>query len=380
MDYNHPDLKDNMWTKPGTTNVHGYNAITNTENPMDDHSHGTHCAGTIGGTGDNGVGVAGVNWNASIMGVKFLSASGGGSLADAIKAIDWATNNGAQIMSNSWGGGGFSQALADSIKRATDKGILFIAAAGNDGRNNDSSATYPANYPGVIAVAASNNVDGMAGFSNYGLRTVHLMAPGENIFSTVKGGGYATYSGTSMATPHVSGAVALLLSHEPSLTPEQVKARLMRTSDKLKSFRNKLISAGRLNVYNLLTDTEPPGFVVIPEDAWKPAIAQSISSEHPYKDSIKVRYEISHPGAKFMRVRFGKFDTEAGYDTVKILSASGEVVDTLSGELPAGTWTPEVEGDKLIVEFTTDSSVTKYGFDIDAYSWTDFGSQSVLAR
>jgi len=375
VNYAHPDLVANIWSKPGSPNVHGYNAITNKEDPMDDHSHGTHCAGTIGGVGDNGVGVVGVTWNASIMGSKFLTAQGSGTLANAIKAIDYATNNGAQIMSNSWGGGGFSQTLKDAISRANDKGILFIAAAGNDSNDNDANPSYPASYdvPNVIAVAASNNVDGMAYFSNFGARSVLLMAPGENIYSTVVGGKeYDTYSGTSMATPHVSGAVALLLSHVPSITVAQVKERLARTSDKLKAFRRKLSSAGRLNVYNLLADITPPGFITIPDSAWKALIPKVVSSAHPYASSSTQTFAIEHPGAKFMRIKFARFETERSYDFLKIKSKAGDEVDTLSGNLPAGTVSPEVEGDKIVLEFTSDSSVNGYGFDIEGYSWTDY--------
>lgn len=374
IDYTHPDLAANVWTKPGTTNVHGFNAITGKEDPMDDHSHGTHCSGTIGGVGDNGVGVVGVNWTVSIMGSKFLSAQGGGTLADAIKAIDYATLNGAQVMSNSWGGGGYSEELKNAISRANDKGILFIAAAGNDTNDNDANASYPASYdlPNVIAVAASNNVDGLSYFSNWGSKSVLLMAPGENIYSTVIGGKYDTYSGTSMATPHVSGAVALLLAHEPSLTVAQVKERLGRTSEKLKSYKKKIASAGRLNVYNLISDITPPGLVTIPDSAWQALIPQVITSAHPYVNSTKQSWTITHPGAKFIKVKFSRFETEAGYDILKIKGPAGEEVDSLSGNLPAGSWSTEVEGDTATLEFTSDDSVGAYGFDIEGYSWTDF--------
>jgi len=376
VDYNHKDLKNNMWVKPGTTDVHGYNAINNTENPMDDHSHGTHCSGTIGGEGDNAEGVTGVSWNVSIMGVKFLSAQGGGTLADAVKAIDWATNNGAHIMSNSWGGGGFSQALLDSIQRASDKGIIFIAAAGNDSANNDSSPGYPASYqvPNVISVAAGNNLDAMSSFSNYGRSTVHLMAPGENVMSSIVGGSYASYSGTSMATPHVSGAAALLLAKEPSLTPVQVKERLMATSDKLKAYRTKLISGGRLNVYNLITNTIPPGFITIPDSAWSLPIANMIASKSPYDHNTRATWTVKKEGAKFIRLHFAKFRTESGYDKLRITSGSGELIEELSGRVGAadGFWTTEVEGDTINLEFIADDSVNDEGFVIDSFQWTEF--------
>ena len=377
VDFNHPDLKANIWDMPGNPLVHGYNAITNTNNSMDDNNHGSHCAGTIGGVGDNGVGVVGVNWNVSIMGVKFLTNGGSGTLADAVKAIDWAAANGAQIMSNSWGGGGFSQAMYDSIERASDKGILFIAAAGNESSDNDKNPAYPASYvlDNVIAVAASNNVDEMATFSNWGRGNVHLLAPGENIVSTVIGNKYASYSGTSMATPHVSGAAALLLSHEPSLNPSQVRERLMRTSDKLKPYRSKIASSGRLNIYNLIANITPPGSLPIPDSSWREPIVNVLETAHPYVPKTSIKWKITQPGAKFIRVHFEKFETELKYDFLTLRDGSGQIVDTLSGNLGANFWSLESEGDTLNLEFSSDDSINGYGIEIDSYSWTDFSGK-----
>jgi subtilisin family serine protease len=374
VNYNHPDLAANIWIKPGTTNVHGYNAITDKEDPMDDHSHGSHCAGTIGGVGDNGKGVAGVSWKVKIMGVKFLSAGGSGSLEDAIKAIDYATANGAHIMSNSWGGGGFSQALKDSIQRAADKNILFIAAAGNDTSDNDGRPSYPASYevPNVVSVAASNNLDALSYFSNWGRSSVHLMAPGENIWSTTLNSEYKSYSGTSMATPHVSGATALLLSREPSLTPAEVKVRLMATTDKIKAYRTKIASMGRLNLYNLMTNTIPPGPIVPPDSVWKDPILNSIKMLN-YTANARQSWVIKKEGAKFLRIHFKSFRTEAGYDKLKIKTGAGELVEELSGNLGSnGFWSTEVEGDTMNLEFTADESINDAGFEIDSFAWTDY--------
>lgn len=374
IDYTHPDLKDNVWTMPGTTDVHGFNAITGKEDPMDDNSHGTHCSGTIGALGNNGIGVAGVNWNVSIMGVKFLSAEGSGDLEGAVKAIDWAVDHGAQVLSNSWGGGGYSDILEASIKRAGDKGILFIAAAGNDSSNNDAVPAYPASYKldNVISVAASNNRDELADFSNYGPTTSHLMAPGDGILSTTPGNNYATYSGTSMATPHVSGAAALLLSKEPGLTPIQVRDRLMATSDKIKAVRRKLISGGRLNIYNMLTNTVPPGFPEIPADSWSAPVAKVIESPHPYPMQMNQRWVIDQPGATFIRVHFTKFETESRFDFVRLINGAGEAEDELTGQLADNTWSAEIPGSHLEIVMTSDDSVDGYGFAIDSYSWTSY--------
>ncbi len=374
VDYTHTDLKDNIWSKPGQANVHGHNAIDNSDNSMDDNNHGTHCSGTIGGMGNNGIGVAGVNWNVSIMGVKFLTKEGSGSLADAVKAIDWATANGAQILSNSWGGGGFSQAMQDSIKRANDKGVLFIAAAGNDGSNNDATPSYPASYPldNVISVAASTNQDSAASFSNIGLKTVHLMAPGNNIVSTVPGNKYDSYSGTSMATPHVAGAAALLWAKEPSLTAAQVKERLMSSTDKIKSMRKKLLTSGRLNIFNLLANINPPAFVPVPESSWSALIPNAIETAHPYANSFSNKWEISHEGAKYLRVHFLSFNSESGYDNLTITSESGQVTDTITGDVSGAFWSGEIEGSKATLEFKSDSSVNAQGFVIDGISWSNF--------
>jgi subtilisin family serine protease len=257
VDYNHPDLKANMWSLPGQPNVHGYNAIKNSLDPMDDNEHGTHCAGTIGAVGDNDVGVVGVNWKVSIMAIKFLDSSGSGALSDAIKGIDWAIAHGAQVMNNSWGGGPFSQSLMDAINRARSAGILFVAAAGNTtgGHDNDVSPSYPASYKldNIIAVAALNNRDQLSSFSHYGAKTVHIGAPGENILSTIPDGKYDSFSGTSMASPHVAGAAALLLSKEPSLSYLQLKSRLLGNADKISALSGRVSSGGRLNILKALS-------------------------------------------------------------------------------------------------------------------------------
>jgi subtilisin family serine protease len=258
VDYNNKYLK-NIWTNKGEIpnngidddkngfidDVHGFNFVANSGDPMDDHKHGTHCSGTIAGS--DGIGFAP---NIVIMPVKFLSAQGSGSLADAVKAIDYATINGANIMSNSWGGGGFEQPMLDVIKKAGEKGIIFVAAAGNDGSDNDATPSYPASYQSdnVIAVAASDKDDKMAEFSNWGLTSVVLAAPGVDIISSVPGDKLEKLSGTSMATPAVSGTVALMLSVNPKLTVKEVKEILIQSVDKVDGF--KVISGGRLNAYN----------------------------------------------------------------------------------------------------------------------------------
>lgn len=276
VNYNHPDLAANMWSNPGGkgnaacgAGTHGFNAITMTCDPVDDHYHGTHVSGTIGAVGNNGVGVAGVNWTTSIMALKFLGSSGYGTTAGAIVAIEFAVQAkidgvNVRVLSNSWGGGGFSKALLDEINWANQNDILFVAAAGNDGMNNDTYPHYPSNYatPNMISVAATDNRDATAYFTNYGLTTVHLGAPGVNILSCDLGTGYISVSGTSMATPHVAGVAALILANTPGLTTAQVKSAILNNTDPVASLTGKTVTGGRLNAARALGLPPTPEFTI----------------------------------------------------------------------------------------------------------------------
>lgn len=388
IDYTHPDLVDNIWSGPNPDAtvggvIHGYNAITNVYDPMDDNEHGTHCAGTIGAVGNNGVGVAGVNWNVSLMGSKFLSADGSGTLADAIKAVDFATSQNVDVMSNSWGGGGFSQALMDAIQRANEKGIVFVAAAGNSTQDNDASPSYPASYvlPNVISVAASTNTDSIASFSSFGKTTVHVAAPGQNIVSTTPHNTYSSFSGTSMATPHVSGAVALFKSMRGAhMSPEEIRNEIMNTSDRLTSLKTKVAMGGsRLNVYNLLANVQVPGPVIVPVDQWSALLPNVIETAHPYLDKTVQEWRVTQEGAKYMRLHFSQFDTESRFDTLTVKNATtGEVLATYSGKLDAFV-TDQLDASDLILEFKSDLSVSKTGFVIDGYSWSNYAPAPVVA-
>ncbi|MEY3360056.1 MAG: hypothetical protein RI923_1316, partial [Pseudomonadota bacterium] len=279
--FGHADLAGNAYKNPGESatadgvdndgnglvdDIYGWDFDGNNSSLFDGASddHGTHVAGTIGGVGGNGVGVAGVCWNVKLMGAKFLG-SRGGTTANAIKAVDYFTglkNKGVPVVAtnNSWGGGGFSQALQDAISRANAADILFIAAAGNSGANNDATAAYPSGYnvPNVIAVAALASDGSLASYSQYGATTVDICAPGSAIQSTLpiagKGktapvtSGYGSYSGTSMATPHVTGAAALYKALNPGATASQIKAALLGSATATPSCAGKVATGARLNV------------------------------------------------------------------------------------------------------------------------------------
>lgn len=227
-----------------------------------DDDHGTHVSGTIGARGGNAKGVAGVNWNVTIISAKFLGRRGG-TTANAVKAVDYLTDlrtrDGLNLVAtnNSWGGGGYSQALYDAIERANTANILFIAAAGNDGSNIDASASYPAAYTNdnIISVAAIDKNGGLASFSNYGAKSVDLGAPGVGIYSTLpaKSGrnivsSYGSYSGTSMATPHVTGAAALYASTHSGASAAQIKSAILSSVIPTNSLNKKTVTGGRLNV------------------------------------------------------------------------------------------------------------------------------------
>ncbi len=276
--YDHPDLAANIWHNPGETpgngidddhngyrdDVVGYDFVgAGDSNPRGSGSHGTHVAGTIAATGNNGLGVAGVSWSAQLMALRALSTSGG-SDADIAEAFDYAADMGARVVNASLGGPGATTTLRLPITTHPD--TLFVVAAGNESANNElGDGSYPCDYPdlNVICVAATTQSDGLASFSNFGSTSVDLGAPGSSIYSTVPGNSaqpaaFGFMSGTSMATPHVSGALSLLLAHEPALTAAQACASVLDSGDLVSSLAGKTQTGRRLNVFNALrTDPTP---------------------------------------------------------------------------------------------------------------------------
>ncbi|KKN76798.1 hypothetical protein LCGC14_0366650 [marine sediment metagenome] len=315
VDYTHPDLVDNMWHNPGEIagdgidndgngfidDYYGWDFINDDSDPMDGHSHGTHVSGTIAGVGNNAYGVTGVGWGTQIMALKFLSDGGRGDTSDAIEALDYTVmmrNRGVNIRltSNSWGGGEFSQALADAVQRTADADMLFIAAAGNDSTDIDNPlfGYYPAAMTGdnQITVAATDHNDSLASFSNWGATSVDLGAPGVDILSTTPGDTFGTKSGTSMATPHVAGVAALAWDMNPTATYQEIRDAIFAGADPIPSLDGITVTGGRLNAYNtlqlmgLVIDSSSPGdgevvtsfvtdFVINFRDPYDPATVQA---------------------------------------------------------------------------------------------------------
>jgi subtilisin family serine protease len=330
IDINHPDLKDNIWVNPFETagdgvdndgngyvdDVNGWDFYSNDSTVYDGSGddHGTHVAGTIGGVGGNGVGVAGVSWNATMISAKFLGVDGGFT-SGAIKAIDYLTDlktrHGVNVVasSNSWGGGGYSSALHSAIIRGAKSGILFVGAAGNSAANNDITANYPSNYStlqgtstesaasyeAVIAVAALTSTGGLASFSNYGATTVDIAAPGASINSTLPGGSYGAYSGTSMATPHVSGAVALYAAAYPGATAAQARQAILGSARPTASVSGLTATGGRLDVAAALNAAPPVGISVsggsvIEGNSGVSQLAFTVSLSAPAAGTVTVSY------------------------------------------------------------------------------------------
>jgi thermitase len=340
INYTHPDLADNIWTNPSpgnqgyTGDIHGINAITGTGDPLDDVGHGSHVSGIIGAAGDNAAGICGVNWHVSIMALKFLSpdpAYGAtGSTDNAVACINYAVSEkkagvDVRVINASWGGPAGDQILQAAIQAASDNGILFVAAAGNCGTDNDTEPMYPAsftNISGVISVAATNMHDKLAYFSDYGKNSVHVAAPGVNIISTwpasLTGNGtsYMVESGTSMAAPHVSGLAALTASVNKSLTAAQIKSLILDNADFLKL---PLITGGRINAARTIGAAEGDkvqlsvsrqgNFSVIQAAVFAEDQTQLRRKVFFYRDGKKVCYRLTggpmsaNPGTAVLKLR-----------------------------------------------------------------------------
>jgi subtilisin family serine protease len=379
IDYTHPDLIDNMWHNPNEIpgngidddhngyidDVYGIDTYNQDSDPFDDNGHGTHCAGTIGAVGNNGIGVTGVNWMTKIMALKFMGSGGYGFTDDVIECMEYSIamkerGIDVRVLSNSWGGNENSQALHDAISAAGSHGILFVAAAGNSAQNNDLSPSYPASYPNdnVISVAATNRKDDLASFSNWGGSTVDVGAPGESILSTTPGNTYTSYSGTSMATPHVSGLAALIMAMHPSYSYLQVKTSILSTVDKPSSLHGKVLSNGRINAWRALTANDTTMLITVMEPTYNFRLIKGAA----YNLSAWVHTEINPILGASVQTAF------SGGEPSVTLRDDGIFPDEVANDgIYTNGWTSGVQGNRTITV-----SSTAIGFDSASTSVTGY--------
>jgi len=338
----------------------GWNFIANDNTPMDDNGHGTHVSGTIGAMGDNGRGIAGINWNVSLMPIKFMNSAGQGDLGAFLDGLSYAVDHGARLANNSWVGFGQSaylrQMVSDAISQAGSHGLIFVAAAGNGGHSNDINPVYPASFAlnNVVSVAATNYGDSLASFSDWGATTVDLAAPGMSIYSTLPGGRYGYMSGTSMATPHVTGALALVWSVHPSWTYQQVIDQVLNTVDRLPGLAHKTVSGGRLNLARALgltstTYTSTQQLAIPDLSQVSSAITVSASSTIT---AVQVQVNITHTfDSDLVLVLISPSGTEvilsnrrggAGHNYTNTLFEDSAATSISKGQAPfAGSYQPE---------------------------------------
>lgn len=395
-DYTHPDLKHGLKVneKEAPANggvagvdddangyvddVYGFNfvsadltqpfyGVSGGPDPMDDNSHGTHVSGAIVAEANNGIGVAGIAPGARIICAKVGNAQGMISTKDAARGIRYARIRGANIMTNSWGGAGSydSSILNGEIHEAEKAGILFVVAAGNDGKNIDVSKTYPASlkadgkregkFKNVLVVGASDNQDNPAYFSNYGVESVDVFAPGVMILSTVPNtsgsetGTYGVMSGTSMATPYVTAVAALLMSYNPSLKghPEDVINLIDQTADMKESLVGKAISNGRINANRALEQARNSQIKPL---AWQMQ-SYNLSQRGYNKELVDIRHEINIPGAKSIKVHFNFIDIEEPYDSLYIYDKNYRLVSRVENTDTTEFWSSVIPGDTAYVRF-----------------------------
>ena len=368
VDYNHRDLHSNIWVNEAELNgvggvdddengyiddIYGYDFINNDPNPIDDHGHGTHCSGIIAADADNALDIAGLCWDARIMALKFLGWNGSGSITNAIEAFYYAVENGADVTSNSWGGGTFSQAMQDAINYAHSQGVIMIASAGND---NSNLPSYPAYHDHMVAVAATNSNDDKVRFSNYG-DWVDIAAPGVDVLSlrangTLMGKIYDAYttiaSGTSMACPHVAGACAFLLSANPLLTCDEVYDILMDTVDPIAD--GICLSDGRLNLSNAIHEVvSPKGRIIFDRDYYTCSSVVSL---------LLVDYDLEGTGTQTIALTTSGGDSETVLMTEVVSS-----VGVFTGEIPTTIGKANIEDG--ILQITNEQIITAVYEDAD---------------
>ncbi len=377
IDYRHPDLTNQIWTNQIEANgvsgvdddgngqiddIHGFDFANGDSDPLDDHGHGTHVAGTIGSS-HNEIGVKGVMRNVSLMAIKYMPNNGPGVTENAIRCIDYALKMGAQIINASWGGSSFDPFLLDAIRTANLKGVMVVSAAGNKNSNNDLKRHYPSDYdsPNIISVAATDGLDALTMQSNYGAGSVHVAAPGADIYSTLPNFRYGPMNGTSASTAFVTGTLGLLLSQAKNLSVAEIKSRLIHTSVELDSLRSKIRpGGGRVDAYNLLKNIRPPR-ISDSNLVWETIPIEPFESKHPYENRTNLSKTIKVPSAKFIRVVFEEFEMEKRYDIIELTSENGSVVDRVSekGQNYISNFT---RGDEITINFIADFINTGWGF------------------
>jgi subtilisin family serine protease len=403
IDLTHPDLAANLWRNPGeipgngrdddrngyVDDVNGYDFADNDGTPTDTHGHGTHVAGIIGAKGNNAAGVSGVAWTTRVMALRFMGTNGDGYTSEAIRAIDYAVANGAKVLNNSWGTDNPDSFLSAALSRARAAGAIVVVAAGNDGFSIDANGQYPANYArhfdNVISVAATDSAGRLPSWSNSGVNTVAVAAPGASILSTTRGGGYGTKSGTSMAAPFVSGAIAVLWDQNPTWTYQQVLARLKASVDPMASLSGKVSTGGELNLARMLgasvavPPVSPPPVSPPPVSPPPPvtparrtvagtgtpaAVSDFRTTRIPFTVTdatavadVRVNLTLSHPRTGDLQIRLvspdGRrvvlFNRRAGANLTNVtfgdaagLTRPEQVLSPLNGVSARGTWTLEI--------------------------------------
>jgi len=365
IDLTHPDLAAKI--------VPGYDFVNNDNTAQDDNGHGTHCAGIAAALSNNNVGVAGVNWQARLMPVKVLNSSGEGSDSDLAAGMIWAADHGAAVISMSLGGAGANTALQDAANYAYSRGVVQVAAAGNE-----FTAGNPVNYPAacdhVIGVAATGAQDEHAAYSNTGAY-VDLAAPGGNagasILSTYwrsNSHTYASAQGTSMAAPHVAGLAALVKAVNPALNPDQIEWAMEGSAVDLGNpGRDNVFGWGRIDALAAVRAATNPPATPTPTATPTPFNC-IIQSEHPYANGFDYTWTVtnSDASAPYTRIHFARVETEPNFDVITVMDADQHVIQTITGEYPTGLWSEPVPGRTVLVRLQTDYSITAWGFCVDA--------------
>jgi subtilisin family serine protease len=334
VDMNHPDLRNNIWTNPGeipdngvdddhngfVDDVHGWDFVKQNNNPIDENNHGTHVSGIIGAEGNNDVGIAGINWQVSIMPVRFLDRNGSGYTSDGIATILYAARNGARIVNCSWGGDEASQALRDAIQYSYSRGTLVVAAAGNSAQNLDTYPSYPGGLSaaGVVSVGSSSGAGELSDFSNYGLFGTLIAAPGSNILSSIRNEKWGRMSGTSMASPMVAGVAALILSVAPNLNILGLRNAILNSTDDREEYRDLIATSGDLNAQKAITQLSA-GFQV-----WPSRISLKTNSMfqfYPYGATGRVAWTVSPTTA-------GQIDGQGTFTPLAIGNATITATDS----------------------------------------------------